>query len=246
MSSFDYAEESIKHLQTLKAKNVEMLSKVTDALETSVKAGSSLFIFGSGHSSLFPLEMYHRAGGASYVIPLVAEYLTPMAGPPVVRAFERTPGVANILLAQHEPKPGEMVWIASQSGINGAVVDFAIEAKKRGLVTVSFSSHPHSSQVESRHPSKKRLYEICDYSIDLGGVRGDAIVPIKNGDVLKAGPVSLLSMVYLGYTIIVECNKRLENMGVRCTYTSVNTPEGEALNKSLEAIASKRDHRLRE
>jgi uncharacterized phosphosugar-binding protein len=119
------------------------------------------------------MELYHRAGGASFVVPVFADYLMPTAGPSVVRQLERTPGVANALLSRAQPVAGEMIWISSQSGINAAVVDFAIEAKKRGLHTVAFTSLVHSRAVQSRHASGKRLFEVCDDVIDLGGAVGD-------------------------------------------------------------------------
>ena len=83
-----------------------------------------------------------------------------------------------------------MVWIASQSGINGAVVDFALEARKRGLHTVAFTSVAHSSAVASRHGSGKRLFEVCDDVVDFGGFRGDASVQVAGE--LFAGPLSTL------------------------------------------------------
>ncbi len=152
-----YGEMAIPHLGRILESNQAVMERLKERLVADVSQGKGLLVFGSGHSGLFPLELYHRAGGASFVHPLVADYLLPNAGPPVIRVLERTPGVANVLLARAKPKPGEMLWIGSQSGINGAVVDFALEAKKRGLHTVAFTSVAHSSAVQSRHPSGKRL-----------------------------------------------------------------------------------------
>jgi uncharacterized phosphosugar-binding protein len=157
----------------------------------------------------------------------------------VIRVLERTPGVANVLLARARPVAGEMIWISSQSGINGAVVDFALEAKKLGLYTVAFTSVAHSSAVNSRHPSGKRLVEVCDATVDLGGYRGDACVEVTPS--VTAGPLSMLTSVFLGHSILVGACAELEQRGFRCTYTSVNTPEGEMRNKDLEKKASLRD-----
>jgi uncharacterized phosphosugar-binding protein len=234
-----YGEMAIPHLGRILDSNQAVMERLKDRLVADVSEGKGLLVFGSGHSGLFPLELYHRAGGASFVHPLVADYLLPNAGPPVIRVLERTPGVANVLLARAKPKSGEMIWIGSQSGINGAVVDFALEAKKRGLHTVAFTSVAHSSAVQSRHPSGKRLFEVCDETVDLGGFRGDACVEIASG--LSAGPLSMLGSVFLGHSIVVAACAELEARGVRCTYTSVNTPEGEERNKELERVASERD-----
>ena len=238
-----YSEAALPHLQSIVEANRDVMERIVTRLCADVKSGKSLLIFGSGHAAIFPMEMYHRAGGASFVIPLVAEYLLPTAGPPVVRVLERTPGVATTVLNRVEPKPGEMLWIASQSGINGAVVDLALQAKERGLYTVAFTSKAHSSAVKSRHPSGKRLFEVCDETVDLGGRAGDAMV--KLSDDVWAGPVSTLGSTLLGHSILVAATGRLEAQGVRCVYTSVNTPEGEARNKDIEKEAMKRDILLR-
>jgi uncharacterized phosphosugar-binding protein len=238
-----YAQVAIPHLTATVERNLPVMGRLAARLEEDVRAGRSLLVFGSGHSSLFPMELYHRAGGASFVIPIVADYLLPTAGPPVVRLLERTAGAATMLLGRVRPQPGEMIWLASQSGINAAIIDLALEARKLGLRPVAFTSVAHSSAVASRHPSGKRLFEVCEETVDLGGVRGDAAVQLT--DAAWAGPLSTLGMVCLAHSIVVAACARLERSGVRCVYTSVNTPEGEGRNRELEARAAERDVLLR-
>ncbi|MBC7386590.1 MAG: sugar isomerase domain-containing protein [Cryobacterium sp.] len=238
-----YASAALPHLEASVERNRAVMEKLVTRLVSDVKAGKSLFAFGSGHAAIFTLELYHRAGGCSFLIPIVADYLLPTAGPPVVRVLERTAAAANMMLARAEPKSGEMIWIASQSGINPAVVDFALAAKARGLHTVAFTSVVHSSSVDSRHSSGKRLCEVCDETVDLGGFRGDAALEIAPD--VRAGPLSSLGAIFLGHSILTAACAELEAAGIRCTYTSVNTPEGEARNKAIEATAMIRDPLLR-
>jgi uncharacterized phosphosugar-binding protein len=106
-----------------------------------------------------------------------------------------------------------------------------------------FTSLVHSRKVESRHPSKKKLFEVCDEVMDLGGFVGDAAIEIAPD--VHAGPLSTLTSVLLGHSILVEACAALEAQGHRCTYTSVNTPAGEARNKGIEAVAARRDPLLR-
>src|SRR4051794_39074818 len=93
-----YASIALPHLEQIVDRNREVMQRLAGRVVADVKAGKSLLVFGSGHSGMFPMELYHRAGGASFVIPLVADYLLPTAGPPVVRLLERTPGAASVLL----------------------------------------------------------------------------------------------------------------------------------------------------
>jgi len=243
ISVLTYSGTALAHLSALVERNTPVMERLSSRLVKDVRAGRELLVFGSGHSSIFAMELYHRAGGPSFVIPLVAEHLLPTAGPPVVRLLERTPGAATMMLDRFEPRKGEQLWLCSQSGINSAIIDLALEAKKRGLYPVAFTSVAHSTAVKSRHASGKRLFEVCDETVDLGGVRGDAAVQIT-ADV-AAGPLSTLGAVLAAHSILVSAMADLEKAGVRCVYTSVNTPEGEARNRALEERASKRDYLLR-
>jgi uncharacterized phosphosugar-binding protein len=221
-----YSKIALPHLEQAIQRNEAVMNRIAKQLAEDVQAGKSLLVFGSGHSGIFPMEL-----------------LLPTAGPSVVRVLERTAGAANAILNRVEPSVGEMIWISSQSGINPAVVDFALEAKKRGLRTVAFTSVTHSSAVPSRHSSGKRLFEVCDEVVDFGGFTGDAAVKLSAD--LSAGPLSTLTSVLLGHSIIVAVSAELEARGIHCVYTSVNTPTGESRNKALEDVAKKRDFLLR-
>jgi uncharacterized phosphosugar-binding protein len=240
---FSYLETAVPHLEKIVAANQPTLEKLVERIIRDVPQGKRLLVFGSGHSAIFPLELYHRAGGAAFVTPVVADYLLPTAGPSVVRVLERTAGTATPALNRVAPQKGECLWLSSNSGINAAVVDLALEAKKLGLHTVAFTNLNHSRAVASRHSSGKRLFEVCDEIVDIGGVVGDASVSISGA--IMAGPLSTLSTVMLGHSILVAAMDGLERGGHPCVYTSVNTPEGEARNRKLEEHAAKTDFLLR-
>lgn len=238
-----FSQSALPYLESVLEKNHSELEKLADHLTQDVQAGKSLFVFGSGHSALQALELYHRAGGPSYVIPVVGESFMPTAGPTFVRVLERTEGCANVFLKRAQPKSGEMIWIFSYSGINPAVVDLALEAQRMKLFTVAWTGLEHSRAVPSRHSSGKKLFEICDQVIDCGGVVGDAVVSVNS--TTSVGPLSTLGGVFLAHSVLTAVNGQLENSGVHCTYTSVNTPEGEKKNKKLEEMARQRDPLLR-
>lgn len=238
-----YASRALPHLEQTLDQNAAVLEKISNRLVEDVSQGRSLFVFGSGHSAILTQEIYHRAGGPSFVIPLIADFLLPSAGPPVVRLFERTPESALTLLNRAQPREGEMIWLVSQSGINSAVVELALDAKKRKLHTVAFTSVIHSQGVPARHPSGKKLFEVCDEVVDWGGAVGDASLPVQAN--LSVGPLSTLSGVFLAHSVLSLTMQRLEQKGVHCVYTSVNTPEGEKRNRDLEQKAQVRDPLLR-
>jgi uncharacterized phosphosugar-binding protein len=72
---------------------------------------------------------------------------------------------------------------------------------------------------------------------------GDAAIEVAPET--TAGPLSTLSTVMLGHSILVAAIANLEELGVPCVYTSVNTPIGESRNRRLEEIAKERDFLLR-
>src|SRR3954470_17143048 len=137
ISVLTYSGFALPHLSELIERNSDAMERLATRLVKDVKAGRDLLVFGSGHSSIFAMELYHRAGGPSFVLPLIADHLLPTAGPPVVRLLERTPGAATMLLDRYQARRGEMIWLCSQSGINSAIIDLAEEASKRGLHPVA-------------------------------------------------------------------------------------------------------------
>ena len=226
------------------------MERISERLVRDVKKGKALFGTGFGHSALVPMELFHRAGGPVFFIPLLLNEILPLSGPNVVRIFERSPDFAEVLLSRFQPKKGEMIWIFSQSGINSIAVEMALLARQRGLYVVGFTSLKHSQATASRHKSGKKLYQICDAVVDLGGKIGDAALEIQPGaldDVRlpSVGPLSSLSGIFLAHSILSVVSCRLEQGGIRSVYTSVNTPEGEERNRELQRKAAQRDPRLR-
>ncbi len=231
------------HAKATLKQNESKIIQQSELLVSKVKAGGSLFIFGSGHSSIFAFELYHRAGGASFVVPMVADFLMPTTGPHVVRNLERQEGLVPAFLRRFDLSSKDVVWVLSQSGINAASVDCATFAKAQGAHVVAFTSLSHSQQVSSRHSSGKKLYECAHDTVDLGGVRGDAAITLSSG--VSIGPLSSLLAMTLGHTIVGLACETLESEGHSCVYTSVNTPEGESKNRLIEKQAGQRDSLLR-
>ncbi len=226
-------------------KNRPVLESVSSHLISCIGRGGQLLVAGSGHSALFAMELYHRAGGPSFVLPVVDASVLPVFGPLRARKAERKPEGLLKSLDKFAPRPGEMLWICSQSGINAAIVELAIHARAQGLETVAFTSLEHSRASLSRHESGKRLFEVSDHVIDLGGVSGDALLKVEGAPrSVSVGPFSTISAVFLAHVVLSEVCTQLEAEGRPCVYTSVNTPDGERQNAALEREAALRDGAL--
>jgi uncharacterized phosphosugar-binding protein len=186
----------------------DLLASVAKAMADSILNGGKVFVFGTGHSHMLAEEGYARAGGLLSVVPIFYTALMLHESIPMSAKVERTPGLANDLLDRSAIKSGEVLFVYSNSGVNQLPVEMAVEAKKRGIVTVTIGSVAFS-KIAPLSGIGKRLAEICDYAIDNGGVPGDGIVEVP-GMKHKVGPTSTVMGATIWNALVVETTLRLQ------------------------------------
>src|SRR3954465_13949064 len=118
----------------------ELLARVAAKMADVILANRRIFTFGTGHSHMLAEEGYARAGGLLSVVPIFYTALMLHESIPLSAKVERTPGLAGDLLDRSGIKPGEILFIYSNSGVNHLPVEMALEAKSRGIVTVTVGS----------------------------------------------------------------------------------------------------------
>jgi uncharacterized phosphosugar-binding protein len=165
----------------------EAFEEAAGLVAASVAAGGVLHLFGTGHSQLLALDAYARAGGLACVNPILDPDLSPAAGLTLARA-ERTEGHAAALLAAHDLRPGEVVLVASNSGVNALPVEVALGCRERGLRVVALTNLEQAKATAPRHPSGARLHELADVVIDNRCPAGDAALALASGD--RVGPLT--------------------------------------------------------
>src|ERR671916_1560660 len=123
-----------------------------------------IHVFGCGHSHLMAEEAFWRAGGLVPVHPILDPNLSLLGG---LRTspLERLEGYARVLLTGEELRPGEVMVVFSNSGINAVPIEVALVAKEAGLRVVAVTSLAHSKGVEPRHSCGQRLFELADVAI---------------------------------------------------------------------------------
>jgi len=199
----------------------------------SLLDGGVFHVFGSGHSHILADEAHSRAGGLVPVQPI---------DDPVEGKAERLEGYAAVLLNQYDVREGEVIIIASNSGINALPVEMAIEAKKRGLRVIAVTSMAHTQAASSRHSSGKKLYQVADLVIDNCGIVGDASIEVP-GFPGRAGATSSIAGVAIVDSIVVQVAENLVKEGVNPPILiSSNVPGGDEHN---ERIRSKYRERLK-
>ncbi len=235
MSHRAYYDSVIRLLGEIQQGQADVIDGATGLIFSSLAADGVLHLFGSGHSHLVAEEAFHRAGGLVPVNAMTEPFLTPLTAPKKSGRFERLSGIAPILLDYHEPRPGEVLLIISNAGINPVSVELALEAKARGLTVIAITSLRHARAVASRHASGKRLFEVADLVIDNCGDVGDGAISI-GGLVEKVGPTSLLAGAFIVNSLVCGVVERFVAQGLPPPiYLSANLPGGDEHNQRLEA-----------
>ncbi len=220
-------------LEKLEQSQEKMIDKVSEVCAEAVFNGGLLYFFGTGHSHMICEEPFYRAGGLGCISPILETDLMLHEGASKSSSYERIEGLGNVVISHTEVGKGDVLFLISNSGRNCAVIDAALEAKKRGAVTVAITSMNHSTQVISRHSSGRKLYQVCDYVLDNGGIVGDASIKLE-GLEQKIAPTSSVLDITLVNLVIANTTERLLAMGmVPPVFTSANTDEGDRANRSV-------------
>ena len=216
----------------------EQKARAAALLTETVLAGGVIQAFGCGHSEGLAMEIAGRAGGLVPTSKIALRDVVLYGGEPAeVLAdpmFERRPEIAHRLYELAPVKPDDCFVIASNSGINGAVVEMALLVKQRGHKLIALTSAKHSARVDSRHPSGRKLGEIADVVLDNGAPYGDAALPIPGGGAV--GAISSITAALLAQQIVAEVVTNLLAAGVTPPiYLSDNVPGGKEHNALIEA-----------
>ena len=220
-------------LEKLENTQEEVIDQVSEACAEAIYNGGLLYFFGTGHSHMICEEPFYRAGGLGCVSPILETDLMLHEGASKSSSYERVEGLGNVVISHTDVGKGDVLFLISNSGRNCAVIDAALEAKKRGAITVAITSINHSSNVTSRHSGGKNLYQVCDYVLDNGGIKGDASVKLEGLEQMIAPTSSVLDITLVNLIVVNTTEKLIARGMVPPVFTSANTDEGDKANKSI-------------
>ncbi len=213
-AALEYLEVAQRRIEELASSQADAIAAAGRACAESIGAGKLAFTFGTGHGSFAALEMFPRTGTPVGFRPIVE---TPIAlfhhvlgdmGSYQYRFLHTREGYGDAILRAHRLDPDDAMILFSHSGINPVILDMAVAATRMGMSLIGVTSVAHSSQVQSRHSSGKRLYELADVVVDTRVPLRDASIEIDGLEGL-VGPTSTVVAVAAAHAIVAATVQEL-------------------------------------
>jgi len=123
--------------------------------------------------------------------------------------------------------------IASNSGLNPAIVEMARLVRARGVPVIAIGSVACGRAAPSRDATGTTLFDNADVVVDTLTPLGDAVVPLATGG--YACGTSTLSAVLVAQLLVARTIEELDRRGVHIpVYRSMNTSGADAPNAEAE------------
>lgn len=225
---YEIVKSQLEEQMTEEKENIEEAAKI--CAET-IKKDRLIHVFGCGHSQMFAMEVFYRAGGLVPVNALLIPHLSVFPKAKLSTFQERVEGFSQEYLELQNTSPDDVMIIVSISGRNAAVIDMAKAAKEKGMTVIALVSKQFSGKVISRHSSGKKLTDLADVIIDIKCVEGDACLSMEGLPVKFTGTSTILGMTVMN-SILARCIEICVEAGYSPPiYVSSNLDEGDEKNK---------------
>jgi uncharacterized phosphosugar-binding protein len=224
---YDIIKEQLEVQFKEEGKNIELAAEYC---ANSIQKGRVIHAFGCGHSQIFPMEIFYRAGGLVPVNALLIPHLALFPKAKLSTMQERIEGFAETYLHLENIDPNDTMIIVSISGRNAMVVDMALAAKKVGMKVISLVSRKFSDSTTSRHSSGKNLADVSDVVIDVKCVSGDASLQIEGMENKFCGTSTVLGVTIMEAIVAQTVENCMKNNFVPPVYVSSNLDKGDKIN----------------
>lgn len=243
--SDSYLEQVLATLRAVMESQREAIDRAAEMLVQTVSGGSSVFSFGASHSFIVTEELVYRTGGLMVINPIYPHGMHLGVRPMTLTSrLERVPGLGAELLAESPARSGDLLFLTSTSGRNAVVVDMALAARELGMQLVGLTSRSYSQAVRSRHPSGRKLMDLCDLVLDNGAPSGDAAVAVR-GFPQKVGPLSTVTGCAVANAVVVSAVEQMVCRGMTPpVFISANLDGGDEHNARLLDANRDRIHYL--
>ncbi len=243
MKGESYFDAAIAALSQARATQAAPIRLAAALMTEAIVAGQSLYSFGASHSFITTEELVYRTGGLMLINPIYPHGMNLFVRPlTATSAAERVVGLGVQMLESSPARPGDVLLLTSTSGRNAVIIDMALTARRKGIKTIGLTALAYTSGVSSRHPSGKKLAELCDVVIDNCVPYGDAAIAIE-GLEQKVGPLSTVTGCAIVNELVVSVVRNLVARGVEPpVFVSANVDGGDERNARLLAENRHRIH----
>ncbi|MFA1674981.1 SIS domain-containing protein [Rhizobium mongolense] len=224
-----YFSKLIGRLEALKKSLAEPMAKAAAVILDAARHDKRVYVFGTGHSHMLAEEVHYRAGGLAFTVPVLIGSAMLHEGAVISSVYERTQGLVRPVLERYGMQPGDVIIIASNSGVNAAPIEAADYGREIGAKVIAVTSVAYSSAIAN---GRRRLVDIADVVLDNGLPPGDAVLDLA-GSGLKVGPVSTAVGATVLNAIFAEVASVLSKSGDAPVYLSANMPGAAEVNQRL-------------
>jgi uncharacterized phosphosugar-binding protein len=224
-----YLARTIEVLETLAGSQTGAIAAAGSAVADAIGGGHRVFVAATSH--VLHTELYLRAGGLAAVHPLGE---TPdLATPMLQLAADALHGDGDF-----RPEPGDVVLVGTNAGTDAGTVQVALAARAAGCLVVGLTcvAYERWPDVVVEHPDGRKLVDIADIVIDIGGVIGDGVIDLDGLDT-AVGPTSGVALAAAAWAILAGAAERLLERGLTpIVYRSVQIPGAEGLFRDRKAL----------
>jgi len=205
-------------LDRIEATQMDAIRRTAALCADAIAADGLVHLFGTGHSRIPLEEMFPRYGsypGFHPIAELSMTFHTQVAGANGQRQamfIERTAGLAEVILANFQFGPSDVMLVFSASGNTAVPIEMAMGARRRGVAVVAVTSVGQSMARPPGHASGTRLLDHADIVIDLCTPPGDALVELDGLDT-PIGPGSTVANAAIVNEIKVQTAALLQDRG---------------------------------
>ena len=205
---FGYLASTIAVLKRIEREQQENIVEAGRLMADAIAQDQLIHVYGGGgHTTLVMGEMFFRAGGLANINPIMETGLSVFNQALKYLELERCVNYGRSIVKYYRLKPGEVLIIFHNIGINAATIDAAMEAKEQGAKIIAVSSSLWQTKMPPehfiRHPSGKNLFDLADVCIDDYNEVGDCVVRVP-GFETPIAPNSNLVDFYIAHRLEIE------------------------------------------
>lgn len=238
MQDFGYYSQIIANLQKVNETQEANIDAAASLMTDAIAEDRLIHVYGGGGHTTLPVgEMFFRAGGLANIDPVMEPALSVFNQALKYLELERTVNFGASIVRYYQLRPGDVMIIFHNIGINPATIDAADEAKKEGAKIIAVSSSYWQNEIPEdhfiRHPSKKNLFDFADVCIDDFNPVGDAAVTIP-GFETPIAPISNIVDFYIAHLLEIKTVAECVRRGIKPpVWSSANVSGGDEKNAAL-------------